>query len=104
MLGTFIFTPVGTWQSLELVCHGLQEKKLNVCRIIAASKLVLRWEGTIDHPVGPSLITKVLACGREMTVLTGDILTWMVLNVEESPWPRAGHWAAFRSRERQDDL
>ena len=86
MLGTFISTPVGTWQSLELVCHGLQEKKLNVvCRIIAASKLVLRWEGTIDHRVGPSLITKVLACSREMTVLTGNILTRMVLNVEESP-------------------
>ena len=73
MLGTFISTPMGTWQSLELVTNV-------VYRIIAASKLVLRWEGTIDHPFGPSLITKVLACGREMTVLTGGILTWMVLN------------------------
>lgn len=74
-------------------------RETNVCRIIAASKLVLRWEGTKDHPVGPSIITKILACGREMTVLTG-----MVLNVEERPWPRPGHWAAFRSRERQDNL
>lgn len=74
-------------------------RETNVCRIIAASKLVLRWDGTIDHPVGPSIITKILACGREMTVLAG-----MVLNLATGQHSEAGKDKTISRRNKVYDL